>query len=76
MIHLDGKPHLPENVKLWNGDSRGYWEGNTLIVDVANNNAKARFGRSGEFVSEHAQHRRSATLSTRTASASTIEAHL
>jgi hypothetical protein len=54
VIHLDGKPHLPENLKLWNGDSRGHWEGNTLVVDTTNNNSKARFGRSGEFVSENA----------------------
>jgi hypothetical protein len=53
IIHLDGKPHLPDNIKLWNADSRGHWEGNTLVVDVANNNAKARFGRTGEFASEN-----------------------
>jgi hypothetical protein len=53
IIHLDGKPHLPEAIKLWNADSRGRWEGNTLVVDVANNNAKARFGRTGEFASEN-----------------------
>src|SRR5258707_99629 len=53
IIHLDGKPHLPEQIKLWNGDSRGHWEGNTLVVDVSNNNAKARFARTGEFASEH-----------------------
>jgi hypothetical protein len=53
IIHLDGKPHLPENIKLWNADSRGHWEGNTLIVDVTNNNAKARFARTGEFASEN-----------------------
>ncbi len=51
LIHLDDKPHLPENIKLWNADSRGHWDGNTLVVDVANNNGKARFGRSGEFAS-------------------------
>ncbi|MES2626901.1 MAG: hypothetical protein V4628_16565 [Pseudomonadota bacterium] len=54
VIHLDGKPALPETVKLWNGDSRGHWEGNTLVVDVNNVNGKARFGRSGEFVSADA----------------------
>lgn len=54
IIHLDGKPHLPENIKLWNADSRGHWEGNTLIVDVTNNNAKARLARTGEFFSENA----------------------
>jgi len=53
IIHLDGKPHLPENIKLWNADSRGHWEGNTLVVDVANHNGKALFGRSGEFISEN-----------------------
>jgi hypothetical protein len=55
IIHLDNKPPLPENIKLWNGDSRGRWEGNTLIVDVYNHNGKALFGRSGEFVSENAK---------------------
>ncbi|MFZ6773487.1 hypothetical protein ACO0LB_12300 [Undibacterium sp. SXout7W] len=53
IIHLDGKPHLPDNIKLWNGDSRGHWEGNTLVVDVSNQNGKALFGRSGEFISEN-----------------------
>jgi hypothetical protein len=59
IIHLDGKQHLPANIKLWNGDSRGHWEGNTLVVDVENNNSKARFGRTAEFASEnvHVQER-------------------
>jgi hypothetical protein len=54
IIHLDGKPHLPDSIKLWNADSRGHWEGNTLVVDVANLNGKALLGRSGEFFSENA----------------------
>lgn len=53
VIHLDGKPHLPGQIKLWNADSRGRWEGNTLVVDVTNNNGKALFGRTGEFASEN-----------------------
>jgi hypothetical protein len=53
IIHLDGKPHLAGNIKLWNADSRGHWEGNTLVVDVTNNNGKALFGRTGEFASEN-----------------------
>ncbi|MGC3982859.1 MAG: hypothetical protein QM808_16535 [Steroidobacteraceae bacterium] len=54
IIHLDNKPHLSQNIKLWNGDSRGHWEGNTLVVDVTNTNGKALFGRTGEFASENA----------------------
>lgn len=53
IIHLDNKPHLPAHIKLWNADSRGRWEGNTLVVDVTNNNGKALFGRTGEFASEN-----------------------
>ena len=54
LIHLDDKAPLDEDIKLWNGDSRGWWEGNTLHVQVHNHNGKSRFGRTGEFVSENA----------------------
>jgi len=40
IIPVDGRPHLPSSVKLWDGDSRGHWEGNTLVVDTANYNDK------------------------------------
>src|SRR6267142_406768 len=35
-IPLDGRPHLDPSLRQWNGDSRGHWEGNTLVVDWAN----------------------------------------
>ncbi len=54
LVKLDGSAHLPESIRLWNGDSRGHWDGNTLVVHVGNANGKSRFGRTGEFVSEHA----------------------
>lgn len=54
IIRLGNPRHLPEQIKLWNGDSRGRWDGNTLVVSTRNNNSKARLGRSGEFVSENA----------------------
>jgi hypothetical protein len=53
IVYLDDRPRLPEHIKLWNGDARGRWEGNTLVVDVTNNNSKARLARTGEFASEH-----------------------
>jgi hypothetical protein len=40
VIPLDGRPHLPASVKMWNGDSIGRWEGNTLVVDTTNYNDK------------------------------------
>jgi len=35
-IVMNGSPHLPASVRQWFGDSRGHWEGNTLVVDVTN----------------------------------------
>src|SRR5258705_4697262 len=40
VIPLDGRPHLPSDVRQWNGDSRGHWEGNSLVVDTTNYNGK------------------------------------
>jgi hypothetical protein len=46
VIPLDGRPHLPPGVRQWKGDSRGHWEGNTLVIDTTNfaYNDKSRFG--------------------------------
>ena len=43
IIPLDSRPHLPETVRQWNGDSRGHWEGDTLVVETRN------FSRSSYF---------------------------
>ena len=40
IIPLDGRPHLGPSFRLWNGDSRGHWEGNTLVVDITGYNDK------------------------------------
>ena len=39
----NGSPHLPANVRQWYGDSRGRWEGNTLLIDVTNFSPKTDF---------------------------------
>ena len=47
-IVMDGSPHLPSNIRQWYGDSRGHWEGNTLVIDVTNFSPKADFRGSRE----------------------------
>ena len=36
IVPLDGRPQLPEQIRQWNGSSRGRWEGNTLVVETTN----------------------------------------
>jgi hypothetical protein len=49
-IHMDGRPHLPSNVRQWMGDSIGHWEGDTLVADTTNFTDKTRFRGSSENV--------------------------
>jgi len=52
VIPIDGRPHVGENVKLWMGDSRGRWEGDTLVVDVTNFNDQTWFDAHASFHTE------------------------
>jgi len=47
-IPVTSAPHLPSHVRQWWGDSRGRWEGNTLVVDVTNFSAKTEYQGSRE----------------------------
>jgi hypothetical protein len=55
IIPLDGRPHLPSTVHLWLGDSRGHWEGDTLVVDTTNYKPQSFMSLSSEklHVIEH-----------------------
>ncbi len=53
-IPLDRRPHVGENIRLWNGDSSGHWEGNTLIIETTNQNGKPWLDQRGRFYTEEA----------------------
>jgi hypothetical protein len=42
-IVMNGSAHLPASIRQWHGDSRGHWEGSTLVVDVTNFSPKTDF---------------------------------
>ena len=47
-IPLDGRAHAPAHVRQWHGDSRGHWEGDTLVVDTTNFSGNAGFQGASE----------------------------
>ncbi len=52
IIPLDGRPH-PKNYRSWSGDSRGHWEGDTLVVDVAGFNGRTWLDQAGNIVDQN-----------------------
>jgi hypothetical protein len=54
VIKMDSRPRLPQNVRLWLGDARGKWEGNTLVIETTNHNGRVFLDRRGTFYTNSA----------------------
>jgi hypothetical protein len=53
VIPTDGRPHVGPNAKFWLGNSRGRWEGDTLVVEVTNLNGRGWFDTAGNIYTEN-----------------------
>jgi len=55
IIRMNGSAHVPDNIRLWQGDSVGHWEDDVLVVDTTNMNGKTWLNEVGDVVS-YAEH--------------------
>ena len=54
IVKLDGRPHVGKDIVLWQGDSRGHFEGDTLVVETTNQNGMPRLDQVGHFYTDAA----------------------
>jgi hypothetical protein len=54
IITMANRPHLGKNILLWQGDARGRWDGNTLVVESTNHNGRVFLDRQGTFYTDSA----------------------
>jgi hypothetical protein len=52
VVYTDGRAHVGSRLKLWMGDSRGSWDGNTLVIETTNFNGRTWLDSSGQFASD------------------------
>ncbi len=55
VIPMDGRAHIPDSIRLWQGDSVGHWEGDTLVVETTNMNGKTWLNEVGDVMSHAAR---------------------
>jgi hypothetical protein len=53
VIPTDGRPPISEDAKFWFGNSRGHWEGDTLVVEVTSLNGRGWFDSTGHYYTEN-----------------------
>ena len=49
VVDMKRREHLPDGIRLWNGDPIGRWEGDTLVIDSTNFNGRTRMSIGGDF---------------------------
>ncbi|HSG64828.1 MAG TPA: hypothetical protein VLD39_07500, partial [Gammaproteobacteria bacterium] len=55
IVHLEERPPLGDAIRLWNGDSRGHWESDTLVIETTHQNARPWLDQRGRFFTEDAR---------------------
>ena len=55
IIPLDDRPHIDDGIRQWHGDARGYWDGDTLVVETTNFSDKSESPAPPAWLSEQVE---------------------